>query len=287
MILRHWSFDPFLPLSLLIAVWHEAGVRRLAVRAPRKAADRRRASLLFYAGLVVLDLTIASPVDYWSDRYFSLHMVGHLLLMFGVPVLIVAGAPWLPLAFGLPVRWRRALGRSLLLARWSAPFRFLGRLVRRPWVSIVGFNAVMLLWHLPGPYDLANRDSAVHVWLMHSSLLLFGTLFWLQFIGSYPLHPTLRPLQRAGALFGTNAAMFVLAMAIGMMSTRPWYAVYGHGVGARLSALGDQQVGAGILWVCGDFWCFPALYRAVKEWISEDERRNGRLLVESGTPGLA
>ena len=231
-------------------------------------------------------LTISSPIDYWSDRYFSVHMVEHLLLMFGAPVLIVAGAPWLPLAFGLPVGWRRAVGRSLLVAGWSAPLRALGRLVRRPWVSIVGFNLVMILWHLPGPFDLAERDQAAHVWLMHSSLILSGVLFWLQFVGSYPLRPALPPLKRAGALFGTNVVMFVVAMAIGMMSTRPLYAVYGHTAAARLSALGDQQVGAGILWVCGDFWCFPALTRAVRQWISDDERRNGRVLAEPRPAGL-
>ena len=286
MILGHWSWDPFLLASGIVAVWHELGVRRLAQRAPSRAAERRRAALLFYAGLLLLDLTIASPIDYYADVYFWVHMVEHLLLMFAAPVLIVVGAPWLPLAFGLPVRWRRAVGRSVLLAGWSAPLRWLGSQARRPWVAIVGFNAVMVFWHLPGPFDLATRNATVHIWLMHASLILFGTLFWLQFIGSYPLHPKLRPLQRAGALFATNAVMFVLAMAIGMMSTRPLYSVYGHTAGVRLSALGDQQVGAGILWVCGDFWCFPALYRAVREWISDDERR-GRNLVEQRAAGLA
>ena len=135
----------------------------------------------------------------------------------------------------------------------------------------MAFNLNMVLWHLPGPFDLAERNQAVHVWLMHGSFFAIGVMFWLQFVPSYPLVPRLRPLQQMTALFGTNVAMFVLAMALGLLATSAWYPVYRSAPGASLSALGDQHVGAGILWVCGDFWCLPAFVRAVRRWIREDE----------------
>ncbi len=270
-ILEHWSFDPFLVVVAAIVVLHELGLHHLAGRSRRsRTAARRHRSFLFYGGLVVLIVAVDSPMDYWADLYFWVHMLQHLLLMFAAPMLVVVGAPWLVLAHGLPVGARRRLGRSLLLGRWSAPLRVVGRTLSRPMVAIVGFSVVMVVWHLPAAFDLAQRNQAVHIWLMHGSFFVAGMFFWLQFIGSYPLRPKLAPVPRALGLFGTNVVMFVLAMSLSLFATHSWYSVYNHLPGVSLSPLADQQIGAGILWVCGDFWCFPMFVRAVAEFIRDE-----------------
>ena len=38
MIFHHWTLDPFLAFGVILAVWHEVGVRRMTGRAPRRAA---------------------------------------------------------------------------------------------------------------------------------------------------------------------------------------------------------------------------------------------------------
>src|SRR6516165_12402616 len=102
---EHWSFDPFLIIANILAAWHETGLARLARRSrPERTRQRRLRSIWFYAGLVILLLAVQSPVDYWADDYFFVHMIQHLLLMFAAPVLIVAGAPWQPLLAALPGR---------------------------------------------------------------------------------------------------------------------------------------------------------------------------------------
>jgi cytochrome c oxidase assembly factor CtaG len=272
LLVDHWSYDPFLIVVAAIVILHERGLHHLAGRSgPERTATRRRRSLLFYGGLAVLIVAVDSPIDYWSDDYFWVHMIQHLLLMFAAPMLVVIGAPWLVLAHGLPVGVRRRVGRSLILGRWSRPLRAVGRWLMRPLVAIVGFNLVMVLWHIPGPFDLAETNQYVHIWLMHSSFFAAGVLFWLQFIHSYPFRPMLAPVQRASALFLTNVVMFVLAMSMSLFATDSWYSVYNHLPGVTLSPLADQQIGAGILWVCGDFWCFPTFIRAVYEFIRTED----------------
>ncbi len=103
----NWSFDPFLIVVIILVGWHEIGLARLARRSrPERTRQRRLRSLAFYGGLAVLLIAVESPIDYWADDYFFVHMIQHLLLMFAAPTLVVAGAPWQPLLDGLPWRFR-------------------------------------------------------------------------------------------------------------------------------------------------------------------------------------
>jgi putative membrane protein len=267
----HWSFDPFAVIALILAGWHEAGLARLARRSrPDRTRERRIRSLWFYGGLAVLLISVESPLDYWADSYFFVHMIQHLLLMFAAPVLIVAGAPWQPLLDGLPGRLGKYATRQVLTGRWARPIRAMTGLALKPWTTVVAFNAVMVFWHLPGPYDLAARNAAVHIWLMHGSFFVAGVLFWLQFIPSAPLRIRLsRPAQMAALAF-TNVQMWVLAMSMSILANSSWYPVYAHVPGVSLPPFDDQQLGAAILWVCGDFWAVPAMVYVVRKLIAED-----------------
>jgi len=270
-ITEHWSFDPFLILAVVIAGWHEVGLWRLARRSrPERTRERRLRSLWFYAGLAVLLLAVESPIDYWADDYFFVHMIQHLLLMFAAPTLIVAGAPWQPLLDALPGHSGRSMTREVLAGGWSRPLRAVGGFVLRPWVSVALFNAAMIVWHLPGPFDLAETNQAVHIWLMHASFFVAGVLFWLQFIPSPPFRRRMPLVSQAAALLVTNVVMIGIAMSLSIFVNGSVYPVYDHVPGVTLPPFADQQIGAAILWVCGDFWALPTMIVIVRQLIVTD-----------------
>src|SRR5580704_5720238 len=241
-ITGHWSFDPFLILAVVVAAWHEAGLWRLARRSrPERTRERRLRSLWFYAGLAVLLIAVESPIDYWVDDYFFVHMIQHLLLMFAAPSLVVAGAPWQPLLAGLPGHLGRSATREVLAGGWSRPLRTAAGWLASPWVAIAAFNLAMIAWHLPVLFDLAERNGAVHIWLMHGTFFVAGVAFFAQFLKSPPLRIRLSPLSQIGALLLTNIVMWVLAMAMGIFSAHSWYPVYNHIPGVTLPPFPDQQ----------------------------------------------
>jgi cytochrome c oxidase assembly factor CtaG len=127
---------------------------------------------------------------------------------------------------------------------------------------------------------------------MLSTFFLAGLLFWLQFIPSRPFAPRLTAFGQISAVVVSNVVMTIIAISISFLTTHSLYTFGGAAMGmsmgtaphVTLSPYADQQIGAAILWVCGDFWAFPILIIAVRRLMREDRGLGG---FNRRTPGQA
>ncbi len=267
---QNWGHPWVFLLGVLVTAVHLHGLSVLNRRStPERARRRQRKMLLSFAGIAVVTVSVCSPLEYWSMQYFWIHMIQHVMVMLAAPALYVAGDPALPLTFALPVTVRRRVFRFFNLSPRARSLRASLHFVTSAKFAVISFNLVMILWMLPGPFDFVMKSETLHIGLMLSTFFFTGILFWAKIISSYPFSSIKAPLSKAGALLLTNLVMTIVAMAISIFTSTPDYRfppmmmVMGSTVMpmtmVTMNRLVDQQIGAAILWVCGDFWCLPTL----------------------------
>jgi cytochrome c oxidase assembly factor CtaG len=148
-----------------------------------------------------------------------------------------------------------------------APVRRAFRRLAAPLPSFALFNGTLLAWHVPALYDLTLRYTLVHD-LEHT--LFFGTalLFWVHLVPGASGRPQLG--DGARAVYGTAALLvsWILAIVLGL-APEPVYGAYAalaHRPGG-MSALGDQQLAAGVMWVPGSVPYCIVLVVAALRWL--------------------
>jgi cytochrome c oxidase assembly factor CtaG len=238
---------------------------RLSATPP--AAAKRRRGTAFYAGLLTLVLAIDSPIDSYADTLFWVHMVQHVLLMMVAPPLLLYGRPWPRLLRPVPPAIRRPLARTALAGETLKPLRRTLRWLASPLPAFVLFNGTLLVWHLPALYDLTLRNATVHD-LEHA--LFFGTalLFWVYLVPGASARPRLTDGGQVAYALGALLVGWVLAVVLGM-APHPVYGGY-SALAERpggLSALADQQLAAGVMWVPGSVPYTIALFAAAYRWL--------------------
>ena len=276
--LRSSSWPLAWPLAAIVvaAALYYLGGRRSATGA---TLEKRWRGVSFYAGLACLVLAIDSPVDVYSDRLFWVHMVQHVLLAVVAPPLLLYGRPWPRLSRPLPLGARRPLARTVLVGSALAPVRRAYDRLAEPLPAFVLWNGVLLAWHLPAAYDLTLRDGLVHD-LEHA--IFFGTalLYWRHLVpsGRPRLSDGLRALYATGGLLVGWLLALVLASA-----PDPLYHAYAvlRPRPLGLSALNDQRLAAGVMWVPASTPFTIAGFVAAYRWLDPtgNTRRRRRLVA--------
>jgi putative membrane protein len=222
----------------------------------------------FLSAIITILLAASAPIDILAARLFWIHMIQHLLLLVVAAPLLVAGAPLLPLWLGLPRPARRLIKMCVRPKAWHVLYR-VGYWLRIPAVSCAFLIVGTWAWHWPPLYDLALTNGIIHDWCEHLTFLAVSALFWTQVITAPPLHVRARLPGRIACVGVAVIQNVVLAALIGFAQA-PLYAPYAHfvaGLGG-LSAVQDQQLGAGIMWTFGDLPFGIAFSVLLHRWLT-------------------
>ena len=265
-VLEAWELPVATLLALLLCGWlYARGVRAAWARAGRDRGVSRAQVHAFAAGLAVLAIAIASPLDTVATALFSAHMVQHLLLVLVAGPLLAAGRAELVLLWAAPERLRRRAGRA-----WAGATRVrrLASTLSAPVSAWVLHAVTIWIWHLPRLYDAAAADGTLHA-LEHASFVATSILFARVLpLGTRGIRPRLShgaailylfagAMQSAllGALLALAPAVWYTAH---LASTAPW----------GLMPLADQQLAGTLMWGPAGVAYVAAALWVMRAWLA-------------------
>ncbi|PZC49664.1 MAG: putative copper resistance protein D [Chloroflexi bacterium] len=268
-----WRFDaPGVVLTLALALAYVWGYRRLRANLPAEAVFRfsRWRPAAFATGIALMLLSLVSPIDTYSDDLFWVHMIQHVLILMLIAPLLLLGAPATLALRAASPRVRQTYIVPLLNSRLLQFFLY-------PPIAVLVLVGAIWIWHIPTLYDAAIDSELLH-FIEHSTFLAGGLLFWWLIIGVDASH--LRPGHIA------RIAILIVAilqnLALGLLLTSVGEAAYdSYAMLETLrdwgpSALADQRIGAGIMWVPGTMMFALAVLVIVYYWAEHESFRSRR-----------
>jgi cytochrome c oxidase assembly factor CtaG len=274
-----WPIEPWVILGVevtaILYLW--GGRKKLPspARGVHNSLPRLRGRVrvgAFWLALAVIVFALDTPIESLARQLFWAHMTQHLLLIMVAAPLLVVAAPWLQIWRGLPLSFRRPVAKTLVKHPALAGPRKVFSWITAPIGAWVISSGNLWLWHWPAVYDLTLRNHAVHH-VEHGLFLGLGILFWAQVIDQPPFHARLGQLKRAVYVFTATIQAWALA-AVLAFATVPFYAyALLPSRPGGISALTDQQFGAGIMWVPGSITYSIVFLACFYLWFREEDAR--------------
>jgi len=263
-----WSGDPLPWIAVAAGSIGYLVIAMIVNRAhPATRVPLRRVTF-WLAGMAMIGLALASPVDVYADDLLSVHMVQHLLLTMAAPPLLALGAPVTLLLRASSPPMRRSVLLPILHSRAV-------RAISWPPVGWTVFAIVLWLTHFSPLFDAALENDGLH----HLEHLLYvgaGVLFWWPVIGADPMRWRLGPVSRMvylGTQMPINTAIG-LAIYFAPAILYPHYATLLRTWGP--SPFVDQQIAGILMWGVGDLVMLGALVLSIAGWLRADEVRSRR-----------
>lgn len=267
---------PLLPLiGLGLAVLYLLGVLVLMRRGDRWPPIRIVCWLL---GVLTIELMTATGFDGYGMELFSIHMIQHMTLTMGTPILLCLGAPITLLlralsGGGLARRRTRALVLHVVHSRPVA-------LLANPIVTGILFLFSLYVLYFTPIFDVLMSTMWGHN-LMLIHFLLIGMLYFWGILGVDPsprrgdgmMGRAASPIARIAemALPIPFHAFFGVVL---MMASSVVVTFYAHPMGfLNVTAMGDQQTAGGIAWGFTELPTLLVLLVLFLQWQRNDARR--------------
>lgn len=267
---RTWNWDPLALFSLaLMAGLYLRGLRSLWGNAGRGRGTSIWRAAAFFAGWFTLFVALISPLEAWSERLFSAHMIQHTLLMMAAAPLIAWSEPTVTGLWALPVTWRRGVSRW-----WRSPWEVLWQRITHPAVIWLLYAGVITVWHLPILYQAAAQNNLIHN-LEHISFFAVAFLFWRAVVRCG------RPGEMGyglGILFLFTAMLYSAIFAAAITFSRaPWYPYYAfQAIQWGIAPLEDQQLAGSIMWIPGKLVHLAGVMALMWNWFKQMDRQEQR-----------
>jgi putative membrane protein len=249
-----WSFEPGIFVPLLVSgLLYGTGAR------PSRGASPRQI-VCFAAGWALLAIALVSPLHPLGSALFSAHMAQHEILMLGAAPMLVLARPLVPMLHGMPLQWRRMLGRSAKTRLAQG----LWRRITEPFTAWWIHAAALWLWHIPRLFEATLVSEWIHA-AQHASFFVSALLFWWSLF--------YRPGYGGSVLYVFTTAVHTSILgALLTLSPRIWYAGYAGTTSAwGLTPLEDQQLGGLIMWVPAGVIYLAVGLTLLAAWLHESE----------------
>jgi putative membrane protein len=255
-----WRPDPTVVLGVFglmaaYVLWTGSLNRRRADYVNRPVTTSQR--VMFIAGCVALLVALGQPLDDWADNYLlSAHMLQHMILLFAVAPLWLAGTPgWM----------LRPLTKNRIINK-------VGYAITRAAPALILSNAVIVFWHVPATYNAALQNEPIHI-LQHLTFIAAALLAWWPVLSPLPEWPRLSLPVSCLYLFlyslpGGLVGAFIALSAPGM------YAFYDNVpriFGIPLDA--DQEFAGLLMWVGGSSIYLLWITRMFFRWAGQEEEK--------------
>ena len=248
------------------------GVYRLKKRGDSWSAARTTSWII---GMLTLIYVTSGALNAYQEYLFSVHMIGHMVLAMGIPVLLVPGAPVTLLMRAVEKRQDGSRGvREWVL--WAVHTKY-ARLVSHPLVAAVLFASSLVVFYFTPLFAWATNEHIGHQWMV-VHFLITGYLFAQALIGIDPGPDRLSYPMRILLLIATLAfhAFFGLSLMDGTgLLLSDWYGAMGRTWGQ--TPLDDQHTGGAIAWGIGELPTAALVIIASVQWFKSDGRDAKRL----------